>query len=69
MPAATLSKEQMDALIDSRWHATAEGSPFGLEGRGRPVHVRLLHVFEFADGLIGRESAWLDVRGLEAQLA
>jgi hypothetical protein len=30
--------------------------------------VRILHVFDFAGGLISRESAWLDVRGLEAQL-
>jgi hypothetical protein len=29
----------------------------------------VLHVFDFADGLISRESAWLDVRGLEAQLS
>lgn len=57
------------AVDESVLHATAEGRPFGLDGRGRPVHVRLLHVFEFADGLISRESAWLDMRGLEAQLA
>jgi hypothetical protein len=31
--------------------------------------VRLLHVFEFAQGLISRESAWLDVRAMQEQLA
>ena len=33
-------------------HATAIGHPFGLDGRGRPVSARMLHVFEFGDGLI-----------------
>jgi uncharacterized protein len=47
---------------ESILHGTAVGRVFGLEGRGRPVRVRLLHVFDFADGLISRESAWLDGR-------
>ena len=34
---------------------------------GAPVHVRLLHVFDFDDGLIRRESAWLDVASLQRQ--
>jgi predicted ester cyclase len=51
------------------YHATAIGRPFGLDGRGRTISVRLLHVFDFADGLISRESAWLDMHGLEAQLS
>jgi len=41
---------------------------FGLDGRAREIRVRLLHVFDFADGLISRESAWLDVAGLQQQL-
>ena len=32
------------------------------------MRVRLLHVFDFDDGLISRESAWLDVAGLQRQL-
>lgn len=56
-------------LVDeSILHATAIGSPFGLDGRGRPVQTRLLHIFEFADGLITRESAWLDIAGMARQL-
>jgi hypothetical protein len=46
----------------------AVGRVFGVEGRGREVRVRLLHVFDFADRLISRESAWLDVAGLQQQL-
>lgn len=53
---------------ESILHATARGRPFGLEGRGRQVAVRLLHVFDFGDGLIRRESAWLDFAGLQEQL-
>lgn|SRR2546423_11673704 len=57
------------AVDESILHATATGTPFGLEGRGRRVKVRLLHVFEFANGLIARESAWLDLRAIQEQLA
>jgi hypothetical protein len=31
--------------------------------------VRLLHLFEFDDGLISRESAWFDVGAIQQQLA
>jgi uncharacterized protein len=50
-------------------HATAAGHPFGLEGRGRPVRARFLHVFDFADGLIVRESAWIDLAAIQQQLS
>src|SRR5262245_15171229 len=33
---------------ESFWEGTAPGHPFGLEGRGRPLQFRLLHVLEFA---------------------
>src|SRR4051812_22605149 len=42
-----------DHVVDeSLLHATAVGNPFGLPGRGRPVTVRFLHIFDFRDGLI-----------------
>jgi steroid delta-isomerase-like uncharacterized protein len=53
---------------ESILHGTAVGTVFGLSGRGREIRVRLLHVFDFADGLISRESAWLDLAGLQRQL-
>jgi hypothetical protein len=46
---------------DSILHATALG--------GRSVSVRILHVFDFSEGLISRENAWLDGAALQAQLA
>jgi hypothetical protein len=59
-----------DFLVDeSRWSGRAAGMPFGLEGRGRPLEFRLLHVIEFADGGdIQRENVWLDLASILQQL-
>ncbi|HRD45813.1 MAG TPA: ester cyclase [Caulobacter sp.] len=59
-----------DFLVDeSRWSGRAVGRPFGLEGRGRPLSFRLLHVVEFAgDGDIKRENVWLDLASIIQQL-
>ncbi len=54
---------------ESLWHGTAPGRPFGLEGRGRPLQFRLLHVLEFTDaGQIRRENVWLDMAAIVQQL-
>jgi hypothetical protein len=54
---------------DSRWRGTAPGRPFGLEGMGRPLEFRLLHVVEFADdGEIRRENVWIDLASILQQL-
>ena len=59
-----------DHVVDeSMLHGRAIGRPFGLAGNGKQVQVRLLHVFDFAEGLISRESAWLDIAALQQQLA
>jgi ketosteroid isomerase-like protein len=59
-----------DHVVDEAvLHATAVGRPFGLDGRGRPVRARFLHVFDFEDGLISRESAWIDLAAIQQQLA
>ncbi len=58
-----------DHLVDeSILHATAIGQPFGLDGRGRHVRTRILHVFEFGAEQITRESAWLDLASMAQQL-
>jgi hypothetical protein len=55
---------------DSIWTGVAKGSPFGFEGRGRPLEFRLLHVLEFTDaGDIGRENVWLDIASIQKQLS
>lgn len=54
---------------ESLWRGKAVGRPFGLEGRGRPLEFRLLHVFEFAgNGDISRENVWLDLASIIQQL-
>jgi uncharacterized protein len=59
-----------DHVVDeSILHATANGHPFGLEGRGRPVRARFLHIFDFRAGLISRESAWIDLAAIQQQLS
>jgi len=57
-------------LIDeSLWEGTAPGRPFGLEGRGRPLRFRLLHVVEFTPaGQIQRENVWVDMAAMIRQL-
>jgi hypothetical protein len=59
-----------DFMVDeSLWRGVAVGRPFGLEGRGRPLAFRLLHVVEFAqDGAIARENVWLDLAAIQQQL-
>ena len=55
---------------DSVWRGTAPGRPFGIEGRGRPLEFRLLHVLEFdAAGAISREKVWIDLAAIQQQLA
>lgn len=57
-------------LVDeSLWQGRAPGRPFGLEGRGRPLDFRLLHVVEFADsGQIQREQVWVDLAAIIQKL-
>ena len=57
-------------LVDeSVWSGVAVGRPFGLEGRGRRLEFRLLHVLEFAeDGRIRRENVWFDTDAIQRQL-
>ena len=59
-----------DFLVDeSLWRGRAAGRPFGLDGRGRPLEFRLLHVMEFAgNGDIKRENVWLDMAAILRQL-
>lgn len=54
---------------ESVWKGRAVGRPFGLEGRGRPLEFRLLHVIEFdGAGQISREAVWCDLAAIGRQL-
>lgn len=57
-------------LVDeSIWRGRAVGTPFGLEGKNRPLEFRLLHVIEFASsGAMQREQVWIDLATVQQQL-
>ena len=59
-----------DFLVDeSLWRGKAPGRPFGLDGKGRALAFRLLHVVEFAaNGDIKRENVWVDLAAIMRQL-
>ncbi|HEX8968078.1 MAG TPA: nuclear transport factor 2 family protein [Chloroflexota bacterium] len=58
-----------DFVVDDKiWTARVDGEFLGVPGHGRRIHVRVLHVFEFRDGLISRENVWLDGASALAQL-
>lgn len=47
---------------------TVIGEMLGIPGNGRRVTFGILHVFDFHDGLISREQAWIDSGAIVAQL-
>lgn len=59
-----------DAMVlEQLMTGTVTGSLLGIPGEGRRVSFRMLHVFEFRDGLISRENVWLDTAALIDQLS
>jgi len=59
-----------DFVVDEViWHGhVTDGSIFLCDGKSGPVSFRMLHVFEFADGLIASEQVWCDLAAIQAQL-
>jgi steroid delta-isomerase-like uncharacterized protein len=58
-----------DAMVlEQLMTGTVIGSLLGLPGHGRRISYRMLHVFEFRDGLISRENIWLDTAAVIDQL-
>ena len=63
LPAAALRRRLPGRRVALARHGA--GRPFGLDGRGRPLEFRLLHVVEFAgDGAIERENVWIDLAAI-----
>lgn len=55
---------------ESVWSGRAVGRPFGIEGSGRPLSFRMLHVIDFTEeGQISRENVWMDFPAIVAQLS
>jgi steroid delta-isomerase-like uncharacterized protein len=58
-----------DAMtLDQMMTGRVTGSMLGLPGNGRRITFRILHVFEFKDGLISRENVWFDGAAIQQQL-
>jgi steroid delta-isomerase-like uncharacterized protein len=55
-------------VIEHDWTGTVPGAFLGVPGNGRRITFRMVHVFEFRDGLIGRENVWLDGGAIVEQL-
>lgn len=55
-------------ILEQLMSGTVIGEMLGLPGKGRRVTFRILHVFDFRDGLVCREQVWLDSAAIVAQL-
>jgi steroid delta-isomerase-like uncharacterized protein len=55
-------------VVEHECTATVPGEFLGVPGNGRRITFRMVHVFEFRDGLISRENVWLDSGSVIVQL-
>jgi steroid delta-isomerase-like uncharacterized protein len=55
-------------MIEHSWTGTVPGEFLGIPGNGRRITFRMIHIWEFRDGLISRENVWLDGGSIVAQL-
>lgn len=56
-------------IMEQLMTGTVVGSMLGLPGHGRRISFRMLHIFEFRNGLISRENVWLDSAAVVDQLS
>jgi steroid delta-isomerase-like uncharacterized protein len=55
-------------ILEQSMTGTVIGELLGIPGNNRRVTFRILHVFDFRDGLIRREQVWIDGAAVVAQL-
>lgn len=55
-------------VLEQLMSGTVIGEMLGIPGNGRSVSFRILHVFEFRDGLVSREQVWIDSGAIVQQL-
>ena len=56
-------------ILDQMMTGTVTGMFLGLPGNNRRITFRILHVFEFRNGLISRENVWIDGAAVQQQLS
>ena len=55
-------------VVEHDTTGTVPGEFLGIQGNGKRVTFRMLHIWEFRDGLMSRENIWLDGGSIVAQL-
>jgi len=55
-------------ILEQSMTGSVIGEMLGIPGNGRRISFRILHVFDFRDGLIAREQVWIDSAAIVAQL-
>ena len=55
-------------VMEHTWTGTVPGEFLGVPGNGRRIMFRMIHIWEFRDGLMSRENVWLDGAAIVAQL-
>jgi predicted ester cyclase len=55
-------------ILEQSMAGTVIGEMRGIPGNGRHITFRILHVFDFSDGLISREQVWIDSASIVAHL-
>ena len=55
-------------VVEHDTAGTVPGEFLGIPGNGKRITFRMLHVWEFRDGLMSRENIWLDGGSIVAQL-
>ena len=55
-------------VIEHDWYGAVPGEFLGVPGDNRQITFRMVHIWEFRDGLISRENVWLDGASIVAQL-
>lgn len=56
-------------VIEHLCTGTVPGDFMGMPGNGKRIAFRMLHVWEFKDGLMSRENVWTDGATIAMQLA
>jgi len=55
-------------VAEHLWTGTVPGEFLGIPGNGRRITFRMIHIWEFRDGLMSRENVWLDGNAIVTQL-
>ncbi len=55
-------------ILEQMMTGAVIGEMVGIPGNGRRISFRILHVFDFRDGLISREQVWIDSGAIVGQL-